>query len=254
MELSAKLKENYDDYYDAADAEWRRIGALDKAENIVSLCSGIPRGTILEIGAGDGAILQRLAELGFGDKLYAVEISKSGVEAIQLRGIPGLAEARLFDGYRLPYDDATFDVAILSHVVEHVEFPRQLLYEASRVARYVFIEVPLEDMSRLPEDYVFDKVGHINQYSRRTIRWLAQSSGLRVVRQVVSNPSRRTYRFASGSKGLVNYYVKQILLAVVPGFAQRHFTYHCSLLCERTPMWASAGPPHRASQSPSGTN
>jgi hypothetical protein len=42
-----------------------------------------------------------------------------------------LAEARTYDGYRIPYGDKRFDLAVLSHVVEHLEHPRLLLYEAS---------------------------------------------------------------------------------------------------------------------------
>jgi len=230
--VSDRLKQNYDDYYRSDEAEWRRLGAIDKAANIIRLCGSVPHRSIIEIGAGEGAILARLAELGFGDELYAVEISASGVESIERRCIPGLVESRLFDGSRVPYGDQRFDVAVMSHVLEHVEHPRQLLYEAARVARFVFIEVPLEDISRMPRDFVFDRVGHINHYSARTVRWLMQSSGLRVLQQLVTNPSKATYRYGGGSAALVNFYVKELLLRMLPGTAMRHFSYHCSLLCE----------------------
>lgn len=233
--LKDQLQQNYDGYYSGAEAEWRRLGAIDKAANIVTLCERCPRRSVLEIGAGDGSILKRLAELEFAEQLYALEISSSGLEAIAAKRIPTLVEAKLFDGYHVPYNDGVFDIAVLSHVIEHVEFPRQLLYEASRVAKFVFIEVPLEDMSRLPADYTFSRVGHINQYSPRTIRWLVQSSGLRVITQTVSNPSKATYLYSGGRKSLLNFYVKQFLLDLFPGIATKHFAYHCSLLCEKAP-------------------
>lgn len=233
IKLSDHLRQNYDSYYEDEDAEWRRLGAVDKAANIVSLCDGLPRHTILEIGAGDGSILKRMAELQFGDQLYALEISPSGVETIVAKQIPNLVEAKLFDGYDVPYDGGAFDIAILSHVLEHVEFPRQLLYEASRVAKYVFIEVPLEDMSRLSADFAFTRVGHINHYSPRTIRWFAQSSGLRVLKQTVTNPSKATYLYSGGRRSLFNYYIKKVLLDALPGLATKHFSYHCSLVCEK---------------------
>jgi ubiquinone/menaquinone biosynthesis C-methylase UbiE len=233
IKTSDQLQENYDNYYASEDAEWRRLGALDKADNIVRLCGPSRPRSILEIGAGDGSILARLTELHFGEEYYAAEISSSGVAAILARGIPGLVEATLFDGYQLAYEDAKFDVAILSHVVEHVEFPRQLLYEASRVARYVFVEVPLEDISRQPKEFVFDKVGHINHYSPRTIRWLLQSSNLRVLEQIVTNPSRTVYKYAGGNRALVHYYIKQGLLSLFPRLATQHLSYHCAALCEK---------------------
>ena len=174
-----------------------------------------------------------LQELGFGQQLYALDISTSGVDVIQRRQIPRLVEARRFDGSHVPYEAGRFDVAILSHVVEHLEHPRQLLYEASRVARYVFVEVPLEDMRRHPKDYHADKVGHINFYSRRTIRWLLQSCGLKVIGQITTNPSKATYTHSAGRKGLLQYYIKATLLNLVPGVATGHFCYHESLLTTR---------------------
>ena len=233
IRVADELRTNYADYYQDGESEWRRLGAVDKADNIVRLCGHLPHRSVLEIGAGDGSILYRLSELNFGEELYALEISSSGVETIQRRRIPRVVECRLFDGYDVPYDDNRFDLAILSHVVEHVEHPRRLINEAARVAKHVFVEVPLEDMSRLRSDFVLDRVGHINFYSQRTIRWLLQSCGLRVLGQIVTNPSKGTYTYSSGRKGLLHYYIKQILLTVLPGFATRHFCYHASLVCDR---------------------
>jgi SAM-dependent methyltransferase len=227
------VRENYQHYYDAGATEWRHLGAIDKADNIVALCGTLPHESILEIGAGDGSVLSRLSDLGFGAKLYAAEISPSGVEIIQRRQIPRLVECRLFDGSTLPYDMDSFDLAVLSHVVEHVEHPRQILYEAARVARHVFIEVPLEDISRRPEDYHPDRVGHINFFSRRTIRWLVQSCELRVLAQVTTNPSKGTYVYQGGRKGLLQYHGKQLLLKCAPRLAVRHFCYHESLVAAK---------------------
>ena len=231
--ISEEIRSNYDSVYQAGASEWRRQGAIGKADNIVSICRSLPHSAILEIGAGEGSILQRLTALNFGDELYALEISPSGVEAIRSRGISRLVECKIYDGYRVPYDSNRFDIAVLSHVVEHLEHPRQLLYEASRVARYVFVEVPLEDTMRLPQDFVMDKVGHINFYSAKTIRRLIQSCGLRVLRERIANPSKGSYLYQKGSKGLINYYVKDLLLGVLPSVATALFTYHHALVCEK---------------------
>ncbi|MBE7433052.1 MAG: class I SAM-dependent methyltransferase [Anaerolineales bacterium] len=228
---SSRLKTNYEDYYESGDPEWRRLGAVDKCANIVSLCRDLPHETILEIGAGDGAILKRLSELGFGEKLHALEISPSGVEAIKNKGIPNLVECLLFDGYELPYNDFKFDLAVLSHVIEHVEYPRKLLYEAARVARHVFVEVPLEDTLRLKPNFVFDKVGHINFYSPVTFRRLVQTCSLEVLKQTVTNPSNAVHRYRYGWKGTVNYYIKELLLKIFPRLATKFFVYHSSLVC-----------------------
>ncbi len=158
---------NYSDYYKDGYSEWRRLGAIDKVENIISLCENMTHNSILEIGAGEGSILKRLSDLNFGNKLYALEISSSGIEMIKKKNITQLVECKLFDGCHIPYDNEKFDIAILSRVIEHIEFPRQVIYEASRVAKNIFIEVPLEDNIRLSRNFEFTRVGHVNFYSPR---------------------------------------------------------------------------------------
>lgn len=232
QKVSDQLLENYDDYYSSGDSEWRRIGAMSKAKNIMDLCDALPKSNVLEVGAGEGSILQRLDELDFGASLYALEISTSGVEAISNKGIRSLAECKLFDGYHIPYEDKRFDIVIMSHVVEHVEHPRLLLYEASRVAKYVYVEVPLEDNIRLSNEFVLDRVGHINFYSPKTIRRLAQSSNLHVLSQITRNPTKAMHTHYGGRKGLISYFVKEGLLRAMPTVASKLFTYHGALLCE----------------------
>lgn len=230
--ITEPYRKQYEGYYDG-ESEWRRLSAIDKAANLVELCGTVAPTSILEIGAGEGALLARLAGLGFGEQYYALEVSPSGLEVIQKRGIPSLVECRLFDGYLLPYADAQFDLAVMSHVLEHVEYPRKLIYEAMRVAAYVFIEVPLEYTLRLPKNYSPGKSGHINFYSPALIRRLAQTCGLKVIRQVISNPSREVYRYRYGRQGIWRFHLKQIGLKFFPALAVLIWPYHSALLCAR---------------------
>jgi methionine biosynthesis protein MetW len=229
--VSARLKENYDSYYEG-ESTWRALGAIDKVKNIVDLCASVSHDRILDIGSGEGALLKRLSDLHFGQELYSVEISQSAVATILRRGIPRVQDCQLFDGYRIPYADGRFDLAVLSHVVEHVEYPRKLLHEAARVADHVFIEVPLEDTLRLKPDFVFDRVGHINFYSWKTIRRLVQSCDLEVLSQAITNPSRAVYEYASGPKGDLKYVTKELFLRVSERLAAQLFTYHCAMICK----------------------
>ncbi|MEE9555086.1 MAG: class I SAM-dependent methyltransferase, partial [candidate division Zixibacteria bacterium] len=223
---------NYDNYYDG-ESDWRRLGAIGKMKNIISLCDKFPHNSILEIGSGEGAILQELSDQRFGESLYSLEISKSALEAIKKRNINSLIECNLFDGYNIPYGDNKFDLAILSHVVEHLEHPRKLLYEASRVAKQVFIEVPLEDNLRLKMDYAYDRVGHINFYSLKTIRRLIQTSGLQILSQKNTNISSDCFKYMFGKKGALRYFLKEFLLRITPDLATKISTYHYSMLCRR---------------------
>jgi ubiquinone/menaquinone biosynthesis C-methylase UbiE len=228
--VSDHLKKNYADYYAEGDSEWRWLGALDKAENVIALCSATPHRTVLEVGAGEGSVLKRLSDRGFGEELYALEISPTGIQTIVNKQIPQLKECRLFDGYDIPYENKKFDLAILSHVIEHVEHPRKLLYDAARVARYVFVEVPLEETARMKPDFVFDKVGHINVFTPKTIRWLLQTCPLEVLDQMVTIPSKAVYLYRNRSWGGAHYYIKANLLKIFPRLATSLFTYHSALV------------------------
>jgi SAM-dependent methyltransferase len=234
IKVSENLKNNYQNYYQEGKSEWRRLGAIGKIDNIISLCDRYPHRRILEIGAGEGSILKRLSELEFGEQLFALEISNSGVEAIKNKNIDLLCECNLFDGYEVPYEDNTFDLVILSHVVEHLEFPRKLLYEARRVAKYVFIEVPLEDTLLLSSDYKFNEVGHINFYSPKTIRRLLQTCNLQILDQRVANLSKEIYLFQSPRLGTFKYLIKENLLNFLPWLSTYIFTYHFALICQKS--------------------
>jgi SAM-dependent methyltransferase len=229
--VSDHLKKNYADYYAEGDSEWRWLGALDKADNVVALCGSIAHRTVLEIGAGEGSVLKRLSDRAFGDELYALEISPTGVETILNKNIPRLRGCRLFDGYDIPYEDGAFDLVVLSHVIEHVEHPRKLLYEASRVARHVFVEVPLEETARMNRDFRLDKVGHINVYTHKTIRWLLQTCSLEVLEQKITIPSKTLYLYKNRSWGSQHYHVKASFLRLFPRLATAFFTYNSALLC-----------------------
>lgn len=232
--VARELQANYEAFYRGGNfAEWRRLGAIDKTANILKLCRDVPHDTVLEIGAGNGAILENLAAKGFAKECRALDISSAGVEQIRAKNIAGLVEAATFDGYRTPYADDQFDLVILSHVVEHVEHPRLLLYEAARVGKRLFVEVPLEDNARLADDFVFDHVGHINVYSRKAMRRLLQSCRFRVLGETVANHSKAIYRFQKGAKGLANWAIKEVLLRVCPRLATSRYVYHAAFLCEK---------------------
>ena len=232
FEMNKELKTHYGEYYDGLEAEWKRLSRRDTVENITSLCAGIPHCTVLEIGCGDGVLLDLLSEIedGFAEDLYAIEVAQSAVDLTRERGIESLRDCSLFDGHTIPYEEGRFDLAIMSHVIEHVEYPRRLLYEAARVARYVFVEVPLEDNARLSDNFTFTRTGHINVYSRKTVRRIVQSCGYDVVAQMVTNPSSRVYKHNYGWNGLVKHFVKGTMLRVLPNLALSLWTYHSALL------------------------
>lgn len=231
LSVAKYLAENYANYYDQEEAlfEWRRLGALDKCSNIIQLCSAIQHDAILEIGCGDGAILERLSKLAFGVKFTGLEISPGAVTRARQKRVPNL-DVQLFDGYEIPIPAQSFDLAILTHVLEHVEYPRKLIQEASRVAKNVFIEVPLEDTWLLSDDFVFDRVGHINFYSRKTIRRVVQSCEMKITGGRLCHSSLQAYIYRKGSwRGGLTYLVKEAALRLWPDAVSACLTYNYAM-------------------------
>lgn len=165
--------------------EWRLVGAEGKADHVVDLCmrNGLVPGSLLEVGAGDGAILAWLGKKSFCKVMHAVEISQSGVQVILNQHIPGLISCQTFDGYNLPFKDDSLDLVILSHVLEHVEYERALLREVARVSKYQIIEIPM-DFVGLENDHFYmlgPSYGHINAHSPTSLRFLLSTENLVVL-------------------------------------------------------------------------
>lgn len=196
LRVSLDLQAAYDEQYSPDLSAWRELGARSKARNIAAVCAGRSFGSLLECGAGEGSLLERLDQIGLCPELHAVEISRSGVAAIQRRRIPSLRSVLRFNGYELPYPDKRFDVAVLSHVLEHVEHPRLLLRELRRVSRYQVIEVPLDyspAVDRRVEHFL--SYGHINIFTPALLRFLVRSEGLRILRDRYDPGSAELARF-----------------------------------------------------------
>jgi hypothetical protein len=147
----------------------------------------------------------------------------------------------LFDGSTICYQDKSVDVVVLSHVVEHLDNPREVLYEAARVARYVFVEVPLEDNCWLKMDFVPNDIGHINFYSIKTVRQLLQTCGLEIKAQKLSHSSLAAYRYRLGAKGYAAWIIKTAAL-LFPHLATKIWTYNYSLLASSTRASNNFGP------------
>lgn len=89
------------------------------------------------------------------------------------------------DAEALPFRDGSFDYAVCSHLIEHVDHPDRVLSELNRVAKAGYIECPNED---------YDKLDTPDYH-----RWFASlDDGTLVLRQ----KSRAT--FDSGVKDLVH--------------------------------------------------
>ena len=166
---------------------WRALGARSKADHVVKLLAraGLRPSTLVEIGCGDGALLAELAARGVAPVLDGFELSPPAAEIARERGVARRVE--VFDGVEVPAEDGAYDLAVVSHVLEHVPEPMSLLREAARVAPAVLIEVPLEDNRSARRDEKREeaaRIGHIQFFDRAAIHSLVRVAGLTVAAEL----------------------------------------------------------------------
>jgi ubiquinone/menaquinone biosynthesis C-methylase UbiE len=226
----------YERQYQQQQGRWREVGAWQKARNILELAADVKPQKVLEVGAGDGSILSWLDKNNFAPELYAVEIAESALQLIRQKDIPSLRQAVPFDGQSLPFPDNHFDLVILSHVLEHVEFERQLLREIRRVAARCVIEVPKDyrpGVDKRVEHFL--GYGHINLYTPTSLRFLLRTEGFRIVRQKIGVYSAETYRmmYGGGLKARLLHAFKSTMTALPVPLLRDYFANTITVLAER---------------------
>ena len=100
----------------------RRIWVLSRA-----LADAIPaRGTVLDIGCGDGQLARALMKIRPDLKIEGVDV------VARPKTLMPIAQ---YDGITLPFADKSFDYVTIVDVLHHTDDPTIVLAEASRVAR-----------------------------------------------------------------------------------------------------------------------
>ena len=146
---------------------------LKEEERIRQTLALIPPGveTILDAGCGDGRVL---AQLAGRYRMFGVDVSYSALGRAPNRcRVAG-------DLSHLPFRDESFDLVLVSEVVEHIPVDAlpKVVVELRRVSRkYILITVPyretLEDaFVRCSCGFVFHKWGHIQSFDEQKLKSL----------------------------------------------------------------------------------
>ena len=241
---SAELRDVYEDQYSAEGSDaarygaWRALGAEGKADHVAKLAAALPDRprSVVEVGCGDGGVLDALASRGLADSFHGFEISERAVQITS--GRPAIERVERFDGISLPAADAAYDLGVLSHVLEHVPDPVPLLRETARACRAVVVEVPLEDnlsASRPAAERGRRAIGHLHRFSRADVHRLASEAGLRVVRELADPLPLSVHLFwatglAATARARGKAAARRALFTVAPGAAERAFTVHYAAL------------------------
>lgn len=128
-------------YYDRAhiwsdEGEYASLAEAHRAETVAGLVADLRPRRVLDVGAGNGIVTNRLMEAGL--EVVAFDFSE-----VALRGVRGLKVTG--DVAAMPFEDCSFDLSILSEVLEHLgpgTFGRARREVARVSRRHVVITVP----------------------------------------------------------------------------------------------------------------
>ena len=186
-------------------------------ETVEQVLSGDVRGRLLDVPTGEGALAKRLLRLGFD-----VECADLYPGIFKLAG-KSATEADL-DG-RLPYNDASFDIAVCVEGLEHIENPANAIREFARILRpgsTLIVSVPnimnieerlkwlfsgytshFKPLSRPVLDSITDEFGgmeeialHVNPIGYSEVRYLLEKNGFELERVVPDATKVRLWLFA----------------------------------------------------------
>jgi SAM-dependent methyltransferase len=236
------VQQFFDDYYadHAANEDhhrWRTLLAERNASEIIPLLGhGLQAfQNIVELGCGEGALLAELARREFGQQYVAYEVARSAVEHVRARGIKNVSRVEVYDGFRTPEADGSFDLAIVSHVIEHASDPIAVLREARRLAPTVALQIILADTlpaRRAAHSRAVQQTGHFNEYNLRSARSAIREAGLAVIADAISHPDRRLRTFWNRSpRARAIALAASGAFAVAPPLARRLFAADYTAVC-----------------------
>ena len=184
-------KEHYQRIYDANlvdEAQWLQYAARGKADSVEQVLArrGVSPESLLELGAGTGAVIAECARRGLAKEYWAVDYSESATEYLRdtVPGVHVVAADITSPEFSL---GRHFDVVVLSHVIEHLEEPREML-DALREMDFdhCVLEVPLDDLpvSRLKNlirDRSENPAGHLQFFTANTFERMVRGSGFEIL-------------------------------------------------------------------------
>lgn len=183
----------YEDFW--ADEEYNLRYSFDAAVRdrfpaLEAVWGSLQRpGRVLDWGCGNGVLSYWMHANGFGTDVLGLDISSTAIaHARRAFSRDGL-------GFEVLEPDAgpahlgAFDVALASHVLEHLDDPGATVRQLAQAAEWVVLEVPLEDAAVVNwrkgrgVERPANDVGHVNFWTRRTFLELVEGCGLMVVRE-----------------------------------------------------------------------
>jgi len=106
-------------------------------------------------------------------------------------------------------------------VIEHVEYPRQLIREIGRISKYQIFEIPIDFSFNVDKKYKhYLSYGHINIYTPSLFKFLLKTEGFGVIREKYALYRMDVIKFQLNNKVIpyIKTLLKRLILRSVPIF------------------------------------
>ncbi len=162
---------NYDKYASTNPIEQRMMRGF--FESLDHMLRGLDPSTVVEVGAGEGRVTERLVERFPNATVIGLDLVDDDLAGDWSElGLPMF----FGDATRLPFGDRSIDLVVGLEVMEHIPTPDAALREIARVCRHtVVLSVPREPIWRAGNmargRYLGDlgnTPGHVNHWSSRS--------------------------------------------------------------------------------------
>ncbi len=178
--------ESLDEQYNYAE-----IASTWKANEMINLIQQTKHEkfhSVLEVGCGYSMILQKISQdLNIP---RAVGIDNHELTLKMAKKISPNCIYTIMDAYNLSFPDDSFDLVILSDIIEHLENPELLLKEARRVSKYSVFKIPLEKcLINLRRQYGSqDSSGHMFSLDETSAINLINQAGFTILNKSTHQP------------------------------------------------------------------
>jgi SAM-dependent methyltransferase len=168
--------------YNSQNHPWRKR-SLDFILDFVQ-----PEQTVLDLGCARGEITHVIAEKA--KNTIGVDHSQEFIDIAQKNHRQENLEFLCMDAIDyLKNTDKTFDILILSHILEHIDEPKAFLETFKNFFRYIYVEVP--DFDGTPLNHyrkdlnlplIYSDNDHVSEFDRYELQDLFEQCNLRVLR------------------------------------------------------------------------
>jgi SAM-dependent methyltransferase len=193
------------EYYEQFHRERGKRGTVSFRERVPFIIEHVGRRhDVVELGCRYGDVLSNFVKQ---NRVVGVDVDREALTECERRF--GIRTFNADLNGRLPFDDASFDVTVISEVLEHLPYPLLTLHEISRVLRVggkVVGSVPngtklLNRLRFLFSGIADTDLTHLQLFSAGSLRMLLE----KVFKEVEVIPVAGRYRWAS--KNLFSNYL-----------------------------------------------